>query len=585
MLRPNFHWLTGPILDKELRVLSRKGKYYGIRSVYLLLLTLFVLTLWLALAWEDLSIFNYADFMAQVGCVATVSIIWFQFITLPMIAAAIMSTAISNEIQRRSLGILLTTPITSLQIVTGKLGAGLLYPLTLLLLSLPFLAIIRATGGFPLPYLLAGLALTLSMTLLLAMISLHYSLFNRKANIVLTSTVVTVGVVYGLIPLFVYLFAYAFGKDRGWNTSVNHLIFLSNPYWMLVDLSEPFFYGQQYKVNYDLQWIWSCLTALAGTFLIYLSCIFWVSRTVRPKWTKQLTRVSPPQRQSPYKAQGLNKRLLTNTWLVFWKECQRPLLCRRPWLGTILIAATSLTILTLYIIYWYIGWLDAEEFQTLYVMITMAFAAFFTIVIPATTITYEKESGCWPALLCTALRDSHILLGKYFGAVRRCLPAWSILSFHITLFTLAQIIHPLTIVQIGLIALGIIIMHTGAGIYFSIRFRRTITAVLFNLSLPLLIWIVIPLVSTFILQCLRLKQLSKDLITFFVDANPLVQAGVIMDGNLLGGHNGILNYCWSTSSCRAIMSLFCISGTTAFNMILGALFLLRANAIIRRRVF
>jgi hypothetical protein len=41
-------WLTGPIFDKELRVSSRRRRNYGLRFVYLFLLTVFVAFVWLA---------------------------------------------------------------------------------------------------------------------------------------------------------------------------------------------------------------------------------------------------------------------------------------------------------------------------------------------------------------------------------------------------------------------------------------------------------------------------------------------------------------------------------------------------------
>ena len=40
-------WLTGPILEKELRVASRRLRYYLLRSGYMLLLCACVVSIWL----------------------------------------------------------------------------------------------------------------------------------------------------------------------------------------------------------------------------------------------------------------------------------------------------------------------------------------------------------------------------------------------------------------------------------------------------------------------------------------------------------------------------------------------------------
>ena len=120
-------WLVGPIFGKELRVSSRRRRNYFLRFAYLSLLTAFVAFAWTITvnsrgpASQILKISR----MSAVGVYITTTIIWFQFIAVQLVAAVMLSTAISDEIYHRTLGVLMTTPISSFQIVIGKLFSKL----------------------------------------------------------------------------------------------------------------------------------------------------------------------------------------------------------------------------------------------------------------------------------------------------------------------------------------------------------------------------------------------------------------------------------------------------------------------------
>ena len=132
-------WLTGPIFDKELRVTSRRKRYYFLRCGYVLLMTAFITYLWLIeVRFPSSNSFVYqSSRMAIVGIVIVTYITWFQFIAAQSLAAIFLSTAISEEIQKNTLAVLMATPVTSLQIVTGKILSRLFQVILLLLISLP----------------------------------------------------------------------------------------------------------------------------------------------------------------------------------------------------------------------------------------------------------------------------------------------------------------------------------------------------------------------------------------------------------------------------------------------------------------
>ena len=132
--------LTGPIFDKEMRVSSRRRRNYVLRFLYIGIFTVLVAAVWAEhVAYNRSSVYQTSR-MASAGVTLVVTVLWFEFLAAQVIAAVMLSTSISDEIYKRTLGVLMTTPIGSFQIVLGKLTSKLLQIVLLLAISLPLLA-------------------------------------------------------------------------------------------------------------------------------------------------------------------------------------------------------------------------------------------------------------------------------------------------------------------------------------------------------------------------------------------------------------------------------------------------------------
>ena len=122
------------------------------------------------------------------------------------------------------------------------------------------------------------------------------------------------------------------------------------------------------------------------------------------------------------------------------------------------------------------------------IVIFFCLAVLFTIIVPAASITSEKESQTWPILLSTPINHKRILAGKIVGILRRVIIAWS--PF---LLIFAMVMHiadfPLpAVIQIALIALVAVTFLIASGLYFSARFKRTTPAVFANMTLTAVLW-------------------------------------------------------------------------------------------------
>ena len=230
----SLRWLTGPIFDKELRVSSRRRRNYVLRFVYIGLFVMLLGLSWLQFAAWDTSSLYLSSRMAQVGQGIMMFVIWFQFLAAQMIAIVMLSTAISDEIYHRTLGVLMTTPIASFQIVLGKLLSKLLQLLLLLAITLPLLAVVRVFGGVPWRYLVVSLCITLTTVTFVGSLSLLLSIFTRRAYSVIISALVTLGVIFGLLPILVAFAVHEHVSGQQFNAVLTYV----NPYILMGGVTE-----------------------------------------------------------------------------------------------------------------------------------------------------------------------------------------------------------------------------------------------------------------------------------------------------------------------------------------------------------
>ncbi len=193
--------LIGPIFDKELRVSSRRRRNYVLRFAYIALLTVFLALVWIEAMGQSGSAVYQISRMAEAGKFIVIYMVWFQFCATQFLAVILLSNSISDEIYNRTLGLLMTTPISSFQIVMGKLLSKLLQLVLLLAISLPLLAIIRVMGGVPWNYVISSLCITLTAIIFVGSLSLFFSIFSRRAYVVIIITILTIGFVFALLPL------------------------------------------------------------------------------------------------------------------------------------------------------------------------------------------------------------------------------------------------------------------------------------------------------------------------------------------------------------------------------------------------
>jgi ABC-type transport system involved in multi-copper enzyme maturation permease subunit len=261
-------WLTGPILDRELLVTSRRLRYYLLRTAYVLLLCLMLTFLWLTTWFLDDKTSNVYR-VTQMSAIARRTcgtIIWFQFISLQLLAVAMLGNSISDEVRKRTLDVLASTPITSLQIILGKLASRLLQILLLLALSFPFLAIIRSFGGIPWGFVAGGLAVTLTATIFAGALTVLLSTGNRHAYRSIVAAFFLLSAIYALPPVLAG-FLRTLGGIPPVVAPVYDAYIYMHPFVAMTEVSRGLVSAQPVTFN----WVGHCLAVL-GISAVVIGC-------------------------------------------------------------------------------------------------------------------------------------------------------------------------------------------------------------------------------------------------------------------------------------------------------------------------
>jgi ABC-type transport system involved in multi-copper enzyme maturation permease subunit len=596
----NFIWnvlspfrLTGPIFDKELRVSSRRRRNYVLRFAYVALMTSFLALVWVGAMGQSGSAVYRISRMAEAGKSIVIYVVWFQFCVTQFLAVVLLSNSISDEIYHRTLGLLMTTPISSFQIVMGKLFSKLLQLILLMAISLPLLAIIRVMGGVPWNYVISSLCITMTTVIFVGSLSLFFSIFSRRTYVVIIVTIITLGTIFALLPLGLYAI-WDITNSTIPERSIFTAIFLPNPYCSMFINTIVIVDPRSASAITFYSWPLHCGIMLAlSSILLFVSVII-VRKVALHQATGQLDGSSGKRRSRRIaKTAGVNQQAFAEAIRrvvgppIIWKELRSPIFrhhkirtCILVFIGLILLSGTYYLCAKARV-------LDDEGTHAAYAVIFLAVGMLFTIVLPATSITAERESRSWPVLLATPLDDKDILLGKFVGALRRCLPAWLLLFGHIIAFSLLGFIHPFAIVQTVILVTWIAIFLSGSGLYFSSCFKHTTTAVLMNFALVAAIWAILPLLMAIVASINSpYTRDARDLTEAYIDTNPFVHMGNIMIATAGDKPLQMGSYYWpGHGNLNATESTGWMSACMGGYILIGALFAWRAKHQFRQKIF
>jgi ABC-type transport system involved in multi-copper enzyme maturation permease subunit len=537
----------GPVVAGELRSGSRRRRNYVLRVVYLAVLFLVLFVWWAGSrdrGYGPTNVAYLAQQQAELGeeFFATFSI--FSVIAMALICPILTSSAINVERRRKTLGVLLITPISAWQIVSGKLFARLLTAMCLLGLSLPVVALVRLEGSVEVSQILIGIALATATAISCGALGLLYSVMMDQPAMVILMSYLSLACLYGLTAVIAALTA---ALDRPGNGAL--WLLGIDPIVQIVFLLSP-----RGMAGMGIDWI-GCVAIQLGLAMLFLTIA--AARLRREmqdadildgltprqagkalkKALKEKSQTPPPLPSgSLFISDAFAEELSTNPdevvdpsspapssqsttrdvgdWPVLWRECRAKLFGPRR--NAMLFAIfLSLALLAGYVLSDWRGMADVQTGFAIAFNVVICLAA---TVISATMMTQEKESGAWPLLIATPISGRQIVLSKTAGVGRRMLVLTMLLLAHFLLIGPllgAMGVHlPMdgsydyaddsrqgvaTMWAPSLLAVYVIVtfnsVWVATGIFFSTRMNRTTTAVVCNFLLLFAVFAGVPLLA------------------------------------------------------------------------------------------
>lgn len=412
---------TNPIVVRIVQGGSRRLRHMYIRSGYLAALIIVFL---LVLMPSDATNLEISE-LARQGAAAFAMLSYLQIGLICLLTPVFMAGAIAQESNPRTWDILLTTPLSSIQMVLGNIFGRLFFVLALLAASLPLVALTQYFGGVPGRSVLLSYAIAGCAALLVGAIAVSLSvsrLAGKRAVFAFYISVVTyLGVTWaidlGLRP------AYAGGV-----TIMTPL----NPFLALTALLDPTGYPRPTGLELDalsgVRRLWFGNPVLAWCLLsggLSLALIAVSSFTVRnvgtrggvPLHKRLLKRQGVTQTTRPAKTVSKNP--------IAWREA----FARQATLPKIIARWAFVALGVLWgigaIIYYHNGAMTAEDLR--FVLAATIWTEVIVIVlvainVSATAISREREDGTLDIILTTPITPKDYLNGKLRGLVMYLLP-------------------------------------------------------------------------------------------------------------------------------------------------------------------
>ena len=228
-LRPLAESFATPLAAKELRARMRGPRAFVVATLYLVPLGVVAVALYVLAAGSSTA--NVAAGL-PIGKVYFAAVSGLELGLICLLAPAFSADLVSGERERRTLDLLLVTPLTRWQIVVGKLVAALGSLLVLIVLALPLQAIAILLGGVGPEELAVAFLILVLTTVTYGCAGLYWSarLRTTRAAVLLAYATTLTGV--AALPVGSLLFLVGGQLFFGWRGGVMSWLFddaLSGP--------------------------------------------------------------------------------------------------------------------------------------------------------------------------------------------------------------------------------------------------------------------------------------------------------------------------------------------------------------------
>ena len=421
---------ANPILVRVVHGASRRPRHLWLRVGYLGALLIVVLFSLVA------STKGKGGSLAELAKGASQTFMWASMTQLALmcfLAPVFTAGAITQERDAQTFNILLSTPLTSAQIVFGSLMSRLYFVIMLLVAGLPIFLITMTYGGVTTSQILESFALSGSTAILTGALAIFVAMIRVGTR----GTIFSFYLLIAVYLLSVYFLgrwsatwveaspANLSGVKMSWLTPLQPFLALDvalnrvqpPPYSRLGDHSRMVRYALAYPSTVYVVW------TTAAAFVFTVLSILFVRRSANIGETTFITALLDRFRR---RAREDRTRPPRHVWAnpVAWREART----RSSGGGAILRLSVILGGLTASLILFFLhvrGELKADEVRSWLaglIMIQFAVALMIATNTAATSMTKERESKTMDLLLTTLVTSRYVLWGKLRGLVSLAIP-------------------------------------------------------------------------------------------------------------------------------------------------------------------
>lgn len=578
LLRAALGLVVNPVFLKELKVSSRRKRTYFLRAGYLLLLVTILLLTWWAVIQGSISesTAEVLQRQSQTGLTLSLTLGWIQFVALLLVAPMLTGSCVSDEIEDRSLDVLLITPLSAGQIIVGKMLSRFVYVGLLVLLSMPLLLAMRTYGGFTLDQLVRLEILSLSSALLGASVAIFLSCWEARGWRAVSLTYFWLCIWWFAIPLIavagVFLVAEIIGEFLPWFPldlwmfdweAYPFLMLHNNPVMLMGLLTIETSTGSMLPwpteyafamVNGINLGVSAVLLGLAVPLLrrtankrfagVEQRATNWINRLLRPRSRTALP-ATPAAAVAPPTSAGAQDTVAGETpaagavgaasgelpvpkvWdnAILWREMHFSLL-RRP------IASGGMALVLLGLLFWYNHAAHVrEDVDMLLPLIWLAMIAQLVIacVVSPTVIASEKQARSWEVLLCVPMKPFTILWTKALGSLKLSLLPLAALLLELLYYSTPHPMLGMLALQLAIVSIAFSILLACTGTALSLLCKRSITAMAANLALALLLWAGAPAATAVVIALRGWSNRAEEVMGLVFVINPFYWFGVMSE--------------------------------------------------------
>ncbi|MEZ6242547.1 MAG: ABC transporter permease [Phycisphaerales bacterium] len=422
---------TNPITVRLVQNASRRAKHLYVRAGYLAVLILVLL--WLLLANTGAGEMSFRD-LAAAGARSFSWIAYLQIALICVLAPVFMAGAIAQEADHRTWDILLTTPMSQLQIVLGNLLGRLFFVLALLVASLPLFALTQYFGGVPGESIFASYLIAACAALVVGTIAIALSVSRLVGRRAVFAFYIAVISYLGITAAFdAWLRSSGQGAGPGgtgvtWVTAIN-------PFLALTALLNPSTYPRAEAGSHAglaalfLEHPVTAWCLLSATLSVALTAMSAVTVRLGGLATIGQGRSGIPlhRRLMGLGAKGAEYRPPRAVWTnpIAWREAA----ARNATFARMAARWTFVCVGILFgiglLVTYHVGAMSQTDFRFVLASATWTEMAVITLVainMAATAISREREDGTLDLILTTPVTPPAYLAGKLRGLIAYLIP-------------------------------------------------------------------------------------------------------------------------------------------------------------------